>query len=112
MQELFVNKIIGEKIKFLRRQLGLTQAQLSDELSIHPKHLSNIENGRKAITIALLDKLCKIFNKPHVYFFDFVDQETSKDDAYMINYVVHMLKSADKRMKENIIQIISVLVRQ
>lgn len=110
MSELTINQKIGSKIKFLRKASNLTQVQLADELNIHTKHLSNIENGRKSVTIAILDKLCKIFNKPHVYFFDFVEYEIREDnnEKELLTSATYMLKHTDAATLKKLVQTIRI----
>lgn len=108
MVELTTNQKIGKIIKKLRADKKLTQVQLSDELSIHPKHLSNIENGRKAPTISILDKLCDVFDKPHMFFFDFVKHDLNDSDTKLINNAIQMLRSTDSETRKNLIQVISI----
>lgn len=112
MNESLTNQLIGQKIKMLRNKANLTQAQLADELSIHTKHLCNIENGRKSITIALLDKLCGIFKKPHVYFFDFLDYEIEENNIKLINSILYMIQRTDNKTRKDIAQIIKILVKK
>lgn len=53
---------IGQRIKNLRENLGISQEKLSNMLEIGPKHLSNIECGQKAPSINLCIKICTLFN--------------------------------------------------
>ncbi len=106
------NELIGKKIKNLRYEAKLTQNQLADELSIHPKHLSNIENGKKSITISLLDKLCNIFKKPAIFFFDFEEHKIFDDDIRIIDSIVHRLKTTDDKTRKDIAQIVRILVKK
>ncbi len=113
MEKFSTNKLIGKKIKALREKSKLTQIQLAEELSIHPKHLSNIENGRKSVTIAILDRLSAFFNEPHFYFFDFT-KEADLDNGSLntINAIVRLLKSTDEKTRKNIVQIIAILTQK
>src|SRR5271157_3927945 len=55
-----IKRILGENIKKYRKMVGLTQDQLAEKLEVGPKHLSNIEIGRKFVTAELLEKLSSI----------------------------------------------------
>ncbi len=48
-------KTIGQNIRFLRKQLGLTQIDLAVLIGIDRSYLSEIENGHRNITILLLE---------------------------------------------------------
>ena len=42
---------IGRKIKTKRRKLGITQADLSNKLSISPSYLNLMESGKRKINL-------------------------------------------------------------
>jgi transcriptional regulator with XRE-family HTH domain len=52
----------GEKVRYLRRQKGLTQTDVSEALAASGSHISNIEAGRKSpsleTVIRIADTLC------------------------------------------------------
>ncbi len=52
---------LGAKVRTLRRQAGITQAKLAQQLSISPSYLNLIENNRRPLTAPLLIKLAGIF---------------------------------------------------
>lgn len=56
-----MQRIIGERIQYARKQKNLTQADLADKLGIALSHMSNIECGKSNfsvdILIALLSEL-------------------------------------------------------
>lgn len=61
-----VVKIFGERLRKLREEKGLTQAQLADTLHISRAALGYYENGR-APTIDVLDKVAATFDVPLDY---------------------------------------------
>jgi hypothetical protein len=52
---------LGGKIKTLRRQAGLSQAELAQRLGISPSYLNLIESQKRPLTAALLLKLAQVF---------------------------------------------------
>ena len=48
---------IGNKIKNKRRKLGITQSDLSKNLSISPTYLNLMESGKRKINMDLLLKI-------------------------------------------------------
>ncbi len=52
---------IGGKLRQLRRQRGLTQAELAKELEISASYLNLIEHNRRKITVGILLKLAQKF---------------------------------------------------
>jgi len=57
-----VNKDIGKRIRLLRKQLGLSQESLSDQLSISFQAISKWENGLSYPDIEMFPKLAEAFH--------------------------------------------------
>ena len=53
---------IAEKLKNLRKENNYTQKQIADYLEIDQSHLSNIEHGKRNISIDMVEKLCNLYN--------------------------------------------------
>jgi len=53
--------MIGHKLRRLRRDSGLSQAQLAEQLSISPSYLNLIEHNQRPVTAALLLRLGQNF---------------------------------------------------
>lgn len=49
---------IGQNVRALRDQAGLTQAQLAEDIDKSPIHISHIENGLTSISLECLLSLC------------------------------------------------------
>ena len=65
------NNVLGNKIKEVRKELRLTQEQLSKRMGISRSTLRDIETGKyKHINLELIDKLSKATNKPTSYFLE------------------------------------------
>lgn len=58
-----MNKVnsIGNKIREVRKSIGLTQEQLAEKAGIDNKHLSKIENGLHLPTYKTLEKIYEAF---------------------------------------------------
>ena len=52
-----IKKLLGERIKRLRKNRGLTQEQLSEIIDITPRNLSRIEVGESFVSADTLDKI-------------------------------------------------------
>jgi transcriptional regulator with XRE-family HTH domain len=51
--------VVGRNIKRLREERGLQQDALAHEADVHVTYLSGIENGRRNITLMVLERLAK-----------------------------------------------------
>ncbi len=50
---------LGNKIQKLRKSFGLTQEELAEKINISRTHMGHIEQGRKAPSLKVLNKLSK-----------------------------------------------------
>lgn len=57
-----LDMMINETLKMLRTVNGMTGKELADHLGISTSYLSEIENGRKAPSLELLEKFSDIFD--------------------------------------------------
>ena len=64
--------LLGTKIRRLRQDRGLTQAQAAERLGISPSYLNLIEHDERSVTVSLLLKLGQTFG---------VDLQELSDDA-------------------------------
>ena len=60
---------LGKKIKLLRKRRGLKQDDLKEVLELSRSQVSNIESGRRNLSLKQLEKLCEYFKIDISYFF-------------------------------------------
>lgn len=60
---------LGEKIKLLRLRRGLKQDDLTLVLNLSRGQISNLESGRRNLSLEQLEKLCEFFKVDISYFF-------------------------------------------
>ena len=53
---------VGAAIRGSRHKENLTQAELAKKAKIPQQHISEIENGKRSIGVAIAKKLAKVFN--------------------------------------------------
>ena len=54
--------LIGEQIKFWRKQRSLTQEQLAEKVELTPGFISLIETGKKRASLETLLSVCRALN--------------------------------------------------
>ncbi|NKX88176.1 helix-turn-helix domain-containing protein [Nocardia coubleae] len=52
---------VGATIRALRRLSGVSQQELAEQVEISSSHLSNIENGRRACSPTLAQRMAGVF---------------------------------------------------
>jgi transcriptional regulator with XRE-family HTH domain len=63
-----INEKIGYRLKIARQQNELTNKEVSEKLYISPTHLSNMESGKRKVSLENLIMFSKLYNKDVVYF--------------------------------------------
>lgn len=78
---------MANRIKQLRKESKMTQAELAEKLGVSPQAVGTYERGSRKVSSKMLDKLAEIFNKPAGY----IAGEPSEDDVIrflMVHYNV------------------------
>ncbi len=101
-----MNDNYGEQIKSYRIKLGLTQLQVANELDVTPGYISNVENGRTAMSLRLLTFYAKLM---HVSLDSLVGnlEPTYKDNA-LDNALLEEISKMDDATKEKLLQTIKL----
>jgi transcriptional regulator with XRE-family HTH domain len=68
-------KLIGARIKELRRKAGLTQEELAERVGLDSRHLSRLEVGRHFPSLQSLERIAAALDVPLAEFFQFPGEE-------------------------------------
>lgn len=55
-------KLVGQRLRAIRKKCGLTQEQLAEMAGISPQHCSGIETGAAKVSLPALIQLCNALN--------------------------------------------------
>ncbi len=61
---------IGQRIKELRNKIGISQEALANKAEIDRTYVTDVENGRRNISIENLEKIVNALELPFKEFFD------------------------------------------
>lgn len=61
-----MRKLVGENVRRIRREKGLTQEQFSDRSGFSQQYISSLENGRRNPTVVTLFELAAALGVSHV----------------------------------------------
>ena len=70
-----IKRLIGDRIRQLRKEQGMSQEKLGDKSELHYTHIGSIERGEKNWSIDTLIKLSKGLNVEVVELFNFPTQQ-------------------------------------
>ncbi|MCM1551342.1 MAG: helix-turn-helix domain-containing protein [Butyrivibrio sp.] len=100
---------IGIRISRLRREKGLTQAQLSELLDITNKHLSESERGLTSLSLDKMIHLCDILNTDMEYLVR--GNDITKHSVDIPDYIMELLRSNNPKHKKLIQDYFQMLKR-
>jgi transcriptional regulator with XRE-family HTH domain len=66
---------VGQRVKELRHELGLSQEALANKAGVDRTYMTDVENGRRNISVELLEK---ILGALEISFADFFNAENFK----------------------------------
>ena len=66
-----INKDVGSRIRYFRKQLGLSQEKLALKAEIDRTYLAGIESGKRNATILSIEKIVNALEIPMQSFWDF-----------------------------------------
>jgi len=53
---------LNERLKSLRKSLGLNQKEMGHRLKLSQTHISSLENGAREVTDRIISDICRVFN--------------------------------------------------
>jgi len=83
-----VKSIFGKNLKYYRKEKKLSQEQLSENVDITVKHLSEIERGIVFASAGLMDKLAENLDIPIFAFF------LTENSIYYDNIMLERIKTS------------------
>ena len=87
-----LNKEIGKRIRYLRKQRGLSQEKLAECLNIATTSLSYIETGRGFMTLATLENMSRILQVEPYEIFKFSSVQTNEEMYEKIITKLNLIK--------------------
>ena len=96
-------KLLGKRIKEIRKHKGYTQEQLSELIEIETSSLSGIESGRFFPSLHVLDKMSSVLEIELVEFFKFSSIDIPQD---IEGEVLKMIQKQDSKSKQLIYKLV------
>jgi transcriptional regulator with XRE-family HTH domain len=101
-----MNNNYGEQIKSYRIKLGLTQNQVAAEMDVTPGYISNVENGRTAMSLRFLIYYAKLMG---VTLDELVGNlEPDYTSNALDNALMAEISKMDDQAKEKLLQTIKI----
>lgn len=95
-----IKKLLGEKVKRLRKIRGYTQEQFAEMIDITPRNLCRIEAGHSFVTSDTLDKILTALNVPADILFAYEHLKDDKDLLADIYTYIEKIKSNHEKLEK------------
>lgn len=92
-----IKKLLGKRIKEIRKSAKLTQEQLGEMVEIEPSSLGNIENGYNYPLISTLEKITKALG---CSMSDVFEYEHFEDDQILLERINTLLKNNPDKIRQ------------
>jgi transcriptional regulator with XRE-family HTH domain len=102
-------KLLGARIKELRKLRRLSQEKLAEMINIDPKHLSRIEVGRSFPSMDTLSGIAKSLQVELKDFFEFT--HLKKSSREMSKDICNLLKETEEERLRLILKVVRSIVR-
>lgn len=108
--KIISSKLIGEKIKFRRQDIGMSQERLAEILELSYQQIQRYENGSNRISVERIQEIAVALAVPVIYFFekDFsqplpasvpdIYHTTSEDDKTLLKYFKQIENNPDRQV--------------
>ena len=96
-----INRIIGERIAFFRRECGYTQAEVAVRLGCSQNTISLIENGKVEITVTFIYRFCRL---AHILPSEIIDDAFRKP-----NYQLEVKRLMDKMSRKELEKLLKII---
>ena len=97
-------KLLGRRIKEIRKSRGLTQEQLSEMIDTETSSLSGIESGRFYPSLHVLEKIAQVFEVELIEFFKF---STVNLPENLDKEILNIIERQDKKNKQLIYKLLN-----
>lgn len=101
MEEIEVRKVFAENLKKLRKQKGLSQLKLSNELQMAFTFINDIENCKKWVSPETIARFATFFDVPISTFFQ-LDLEEKNSKNKKIDFIVKTIAEEISKTIEDV----------
>ena len=94
-----INKQLGYRIKYLRKQKGFSQEKFAEAIGIATTSLSFIETGRGFMTLTTMEKITKALEIEPYELFQFISVQTNEEMFEYIIKKINLIKNDNEKLK-------------
>ena len=99
-------KLIGSRIRKVRKDIGLTQTKIAEILDVSPEYFSRIECGKTKINLEMLCRISEILKTPPEFL---LTGCATNSPQYLTNEISDILQKCSPSKIQAITQIIKTI---
>ena len=109
--EPFGNSNMSERLKILRKELGMTQQEFASRLNLSRNFINQVENRSKNISIRTISDICTAFSINEYWLRTGTGEMFTHqtDDEQLASFIVKILANKSTSFKRKFISMLSVL---
>jgi transcriptional regulator with XRE-family HTH domain len=100
----------NEKIKVLRKNMGMSQQELAAKLFIHVTHLSKMENGHLTPSIDIVQRMMKVFAVSADQLLNDDENKVVEIQNHELNEQLALINQLDDDEKNALVRIINSML--
>ena len=100
----------NEKIKVLRKNMGMSQQELAAKLYIHVTHLSKMENGHLTPSIDIVQRMMKVFAVSADQLLNDEENKVVEIQNHELNEQLALINQLDDDEKNALVRIINSML--
>jgi transcriptional regulator with XRE-family HTH domain len=98
-------ELLGQKIRLAREQSGLSQEELAGALDLGQRAISELENGKRRLSVQELLEMARVLHKSVLYFLEDEIQPSDLDQLLLQHF--HRISSQAGR--QTVVEVVRLL---
>lgn len=102
-------KLIGERIRNLRIERGLTQENLAEKAQFHFTYIGQLERGEKQASLTTIEKIVNALEITFEELFSFINDNEKTEEYSTITQIVNRLQSRDLKDQKMVLKLLDTI---
>ncbi|MFJ9501560.1 helix-turn-helix domain-containing protein [Brevibacillus centrosporus] len=103
-------KIVGERLRNIRKERGLSQEELAHLASLHSTYIGQLERGEKNATLESLEKVVGALGVSLEELFRYIQPSTVENDDITLAQIVNRLKGRSIEDQKTVLRLLDLML--
>ncbi|WP_027627617.1 helix-turn-helix domain-containing protein [Ruminiclostridium cellobioparum] len=106
-----ISKIVGDRIKLIRLEQGLTQEEVAYRAGIDQSHLGRLERGERNPSLAVIEKVIYALGITFEDLFKYILPPAEENDNKDLSLIMNKLTTLSKKEQKLVLIILNALFK-